>query len=266
MKKNLGYIVIGAIFFGISMIPKLDTINGLNMVTWTVFGLCVAKVTIAYGLFITNERKKYVYEHFNEEFRVSFAYIFRIILSNKEFLLIKGRNKKYQPVGGVFQYSENTIAYWKKLGFTNDGTGELYDFRGTVKGKNVLKFLKKIKSGKNRENTCYREFDEEIVKNIKTNKQLFDKETLKFEYLKTSYLYGREQFYTQPNRMNIYMVYNVDLSENQDIELLNLVKTSSKFETFKKIQISCLGMDIAVNNHEPTINEHTKYILYEEDI
>ena len=44
-----------------------------------------------------------------KEFRISYAYLFRIKIENK-YLLIKGKRiEQYQPVGGVFKYYNSFI-------------------------------------------------------------------------------------------------------------------------------------------------------------
>jgi hypothetical protein len=236
--------------------------NEINMIIWSVFGLCFAKISISLGLFAISKRNRYIEKHRKEEFRVSFSYLIRIVRSNEKFFLVKSsRNDKYQPVGGVFKFSEASEQYWQNLGFTNDGTGELFDFRGTINGNKLKKFIKKFKNEKNRETCPYREFKEEVLKPLNyLDQDEFMYENLSFKYIKTEYIYGEEVFYPQKNKMNMYLVYSLVLTEKQD-ELLKSAVSNERFKEFTKSQIRSLGMNICDNNHKPIINEHTKFIL-----
>lgn len=43
--------------------------------------------------------------------RISFAYLFRIKVDGKYFLVQNSRTKKYQPVGGAYKFTEQEEAY-----------------------------------------------------------------------------------------------------------------------------------------------------------
>lgn len=104
--------------------------------------------------------------HMNEDYRISFAYLFRIKVNNK-YLLIKGnRINQYQPVGGVYKYFSSFNEIKNELDILDEKDSDFYesnDLRIFVKGKNVIKILKWIEAGKNRECDHLRELYEELL-------------------------------------------------------------------------------------------------------
>ena len=83
----------------------------------------------------------------NNEYRVSFAYLFRIKIDDKYLLTQGKRINQYQPVGGVYKYFDSfedkyndwEITHEKNKDFFEDG-----DLRIYIKGKYLNDFIKWI--------------------------------------------------------------------------------------------------------------------------
>jgi hypothetical protein len=126
----------------------------------------------ALGNFIWTNRKRLSIAfqgllHSKEEYRISYAYLFRIKIDNM-YLLIKGRRiSQYQPVGGVYKFYDSFKSMFNDWEIRSEKNKDFYedkDLRIFVKGKYLSKFLDWIDSGKNREIDVNREFCEELVK------------------------------------------------------------------------------------------------------
>lgn len=107
----------------------------------------------------------------NQEIRVSMAYLFRIEIDGKYFLIRNHRDQSgYQPVGGVYRYLKNEnsdlfdeLGIYPCTSMPNDSTSK-NDLRKRIKHrKNLNRFLKWFESGKNRETDPWREFYEELI-------------------------------------------------------------------------------------------------------
>ncbi len=102
--------------------------------------------------------------------RVSFAYLFRIKVNGKYFLVPNSRTGKYQPVGGAYKFNEEEANYLnKKFHVENDDCIPVdkvtkRDYRLLIKNKYLKKFMRRFNKTKNRENVynLSREFEEEL--------------------------------------------------------------------------------------------------------
>lgn len=123
--------------------------------------------------------------HRNEDYRISYAYLFRIKLENK-YLLIKGnRIDQYQPIGGVYKYFDSFSNLKNELQVVDEKDKSFYesnDLRIFLKGKNVVKLLKWIETGRNRECNHLREFYEELIEPGYIDSNAL--KDLKFEFIK----------------------------------------------------------------------------------
>ena len=118
--------------------------------------------------------------HNETKIRISFAYLFRIKVDGKYFLVQNSRTKKYQPVGGAYKLTPEEAQYLsEEIPVENDDripidTTTRGDYRLYVKNKDLRKFIKRFDETPYRENinNLSREFDEEL---FSTN--ILDKET-----------------------------------------------------------------------------------------
>jgi hypothetical protein len=101
--------------------------------------------------------------------RVSTSYLFKIYVDGK-YLLIRGSRYRtqFQPVGGVHKVSPQGNATLSAIGVTGDDLIPLdaisyHDLRVRVPGKNIFKFFQWFDSRQGREDSPWREFQEELI-------------------------------------------------------------------------------------------------------
>ena len=118
--------------------------------------------------------------HKDTKIRISFAYLFRIKVDGKYFLVQNVRTKKYQPVGGAYKLEPKEAQYLsEKIPVEDDDripidTTTIGDYRLYVKNKDLRRFIKRFDKTPYRENinNLSREFIEEL---FTTN--ILDKDT-----------------------------------------------------------------------------------------
>jgi hypothetical protein len=100
--------------------------------------------------------------------RFSVSYLFRIKVDN-HYLLIRGtRWPQFQPVGGVYKYTDGAKAFLDEIGARPDDLvqsddASLNDLRIRVPGQKILTFVRWFESGRSRETSPWREFHEELI-------------------------------------------------------------------------------------------------------
>lgn len=120
--------------------------------------------------------------------RISFAYLFRIKVDGKYFLVKSPRTKKYQPVGGAYKFYAEEAAYLRdNIPVENDNripVNEItkQDYRLLVKNKDLRKFVRRFNKTTYRENITdlSREFIEEIFSAGILNKEIYGTLSYKF--------------------------------------------------------------------------------------
>lgn len=195
----------------------------------------------------------------NKEYRISYAYLFRIKVDNK-YLLIKGnRIDQYQPVGGVYKYYDSFKDKYEKWEIKSEKNSNFYesnDLRVFIKGKYINSFLKWIESGLNRECDCKREFIEElIIPGYLEKKEL---NNIQFEYLKRINTGIHYSIHFKCNEILIFDIYDVsNLSENGLNALRQKVKDNRiLLATADEIEKQCLQL----GGVSKKIGAHAKYI------
>ncbi|MFE4593358.1 SMODS-associated NUDIX domain-containing protein [Streptomyces laurentii] len=101
--------------------------------------------------------------------RVSTSYLFRIFVDGR-YLLIRGSRyaHQFQPVGGVHKVSPQGSSALSVMGVTDDDLipvdpASYGDVRVRVPGKMITKFFRWFESREGREDSPWREFQEELV-------------------------------------------------------------------------------------------------------
>lgn len=101
--------------------------------------------------------------------RVSTSYLFRILVDGK-YLLIRGSRyvNQFQPVGGVHKVSPQGSSALSSMGVTDDDLipvdpARYGDIRVRVPGKMIAKFFHWFDSREGREDSPWREFQEELI-------------------------------------------------------------------------------------------------------
>ncbi|MDY0815108.1 hypothetical protein [Kitasatospora purpeofusca] len=105
----------------------------------------------------------------NQSIRVSTSYLFRIFIDGK-YLLIRGKRypTQFQPVGGVHKVSHQGSSSLAAMGVTGDDLIPIDpesdgDIRVRVPGRNIVSFFNWFDSREGREDSPWREFQEELI-------------------------------------------------------------------------------------------------------
>ena len=202
--------------------------------------------------------------------RISFAYLFRIKVDGKYFLVQSTRTKKYQPVGGAYKFYEEEADYLRdNIPVENDDripVDEITkrDYRLLVKNKDLRKFVKRFDKTHYRENISdlSREFVEEIFNAGILDKNTFG--TLTYKYCgrhMTDVMYGNVFKHYE---LLLADIIEVQLSNVQEQLFRNLMKSKSdKYYFASANEIKALGVKYNSNNMADTIGNHTYKILSE---
>lgn len=126
--------------------------------------------------------------HKDTKIRISFAYLFRIKVDGKYFLVKNVRTKKYQPVGGAYKLDPKEAQYLsEKIPVEDDDripidTTTRGDYRLYVKNKDLRRFIKRFDKTPYRENinNLSREFIEELFTTNILDKDTFGDLTYKY--------------------------------------------------------------------------------------
>ncbi|EPC6341084.1 hypothetical protein ACP6MO_13165 [Enterococcus faecalis] len=208
--------------------------------------------------------------HNETKIRISFAYLFRIKVDGKYFLVQNSRTKKYQPVGGAYKLTPEEAQYLsEEIPVENDDripidTTTRGDYRLYVKNKDLRKFIKRFDETPYRENinNLSREFDEEL---FSTN--ILDKETfgdLSYKYCGrhiTDVEYGN---FFDCYELLLADIVEVILNDEQEQLFRDLMEKSDKrymFATFSKIKTG--GVKHGTSDLKDNIANHASKILSE---
>lgn len=202
--------------------------------------------------------------------RISFAYLFRIKVDGKYFLVQSPRTKKYQPVGGTYKFDKEEADYLRdNIPVENDDripVDEITkrDYRLLVKSKDLRKFIRRFDKTPYRENISdlSREYIEEIF-----NTGILDKHT----YGALTYKYcGRHM--TEVEYGSVFGHYEllfadiieVQLSDTQEQLFKELMEVESeKYHFATANEIKSLGVKYNTNDIADSIGNHTYKILCE---
>ena len=202
--------------------------------------------------------------------RISFAYLFRIKVDGKYFLVQSSRTRKYQPVGGAYKFEKIEADYLSdNIPVENDDRIPVdevteFDYRLLVKNKDLRKFVRRFNMTQHRENVSNlsREFIEEIF-----NSGILDKKT--FGLLVYKYC-GRHMTEVTYNsffgRYELLLadVIEVKLSEEQTKLFRELMKSENeKYHFATAEEIKSLGVKYGTNDIADKIGNHTVKILSE---
>lgn len=201
-----------------------------------------------------------------DKVRISFAYLFRIKLHDKYFLVLNGRGtQKYQPVGGAYQYNVEERTYLcNKYKIVEDDKIQRDDFsrndyRLFVSVKYLKSFIKRFDKTINREciNDLSREFKEELIQTG----------ILDFTHIKYRFC-GRHFTKIQYSRhFNCYELLLADIVEleptdEQRSRLGSLINSESKLYKFASSkEIKSCGIDEGTDKMVEIIGDHTIKIL-----
>jgi hypothetical protein len=203
--------------------------------------------------------------------RISFAYLFRVKVDSKYFLVANSRTSKYQPVGGAYKFDKKEAIYLSKnIPAENDDCIPVnkvtrMDYRLLIENKNLKIFLKRFDKTKNRESidNLSREFIEEIFESGILKKEKFG--ALSYRYC------GRHITEISKSPFNHYEILladivEVDLTEKQEELFRDIMGENSDLYIFATPkEIISLGMNVGTQELKDNIANHTYKILTEND-
>ena len=203
--------------------------------------------------------------------RISFAYLFRIKVDGKYFLVQNSRTKKYQPVGGAYKFFQEEANYLRdNIPVENDDRISIDkitrgDYRLLVKNEYLRKFVRRFNKTQYRENisNLSREFIEELFSTGILDKNVFG--ALSYKYCgrhMTNVEYG-----SIFNHYELLLadIIEVQLSKIQEQFFRNLIATDcDKYRFATADEIKSLGVKYRSNNLADNIANHTPKILSED--
>lgn len=228
------------------------------------------------ALFVKNDWKKTQKRlekegklHEDSIIRISFAYLFRIKIDDKYFLVPNTRTGKFQPVGGAYKFNEEEARYLSKnIPVENDDcipVDEITkrDYRLLVKNKDLRKFIKRFNKTANRENIndLSREFVEEIFGNGILIKEKFGK--IMYRYC-GRHMTDIEETVFRPFEILLADIVEVLLTGTQEEMFRELIKIDSeKYKFCSAKEIKSLGVKVGTQELGDYIANHTYKILTE---
>lgn len=203
----------------------------------------------------------------NDLIRISFAYLYRIKIENKYFLVKNSRNTcKYQPVGGVYKMEGNEKMVLKnsfhvvdddKIPIDNSSRD---DYRLQMENRYLRRFVRRFdskKSERERIDNVAREFREELI-----DSGILDWNTIKYRYC------GRHMTELKfGEHFQIYELLLADVVEllptpEQEQDLKKLMRIESEYYYFAtEKQITSLGVDTENGQLCEFIGDHTQKTL-----
>lgn len=201
--------------------------------------------------------------------RISFAYLFRIKIDGKYFLVRNTRSRKYQPVGGAYKFTKTEATFLSdNIPVENDDcipVDEMtkLDYRLLVKNKDLRVFLKRFDKTPYRENipNLSREFVEEIFTSGILDRSGFG--DLSYKYC------GRHMTdiavtVFKPFEILLADIVEVQLTDKQEVLFRKLMdEDSPKYRFATCDEVSALGVKIGTNELVDDITNHTYKILSE---
>lgn len=203
--------------------------------------------------------------------RISFAYLFRIMVDGKYFLVKNGRGtEKFQPVGGVYKMYDAEAQYLRQRFYAADDNSipmdrsSRGDYRLRLKNRYLRKFVKRFDKTRERENiqNLSREFREELISTGILGGPEFD--VLAYSECGRHFteLHFSEHF--QCYELLMADIVELHLTAVQEEKFRELMETrSTKYCFATSGEIESLGVKIGTEDLRETIGDHTKKILVE---
>jgi len=206
--------------------------------------------------------------------RISFAYLFRIMVDGKYFLVKNARGTgKFQPVGGVYKMHNAEAQYLRQQFHAADDNSipmdrsSKGDYRLRLKNRYLRKFVKRFDKTKDRETiqNPSREFREELISTGILRGSEFD--TLAYTECGRHFteLHFSEHF--QCYELLMADIVELHLTAAQEEKFRELMETrSTKYCFATSDEIESLGVKIGTEDLRETIGDHAKKILIEHTV
>ncbi len=198
--------------------------------------------------------------------RISFSYLFRIMIDGHYLLVKNPRTYKYQPVGGVYKFDKNEKNELKNLFHIQEDDrikhtqSSKNDYRLKLQNKHLRRFVRRFDSKKaQRENifNLSREFKEELVKPGILNWKRISYRICGRHFAGVKY---SEHF--QIYELLLADIVEIVPSDDQEKELRALTeKKDDRYMIATEKQIESLGVDFDKEDQRDIIGDHTKKIL-----
>lgn len=202
--------------------------------------------------------------------RISFAYLFRIVVNN-QYLLVKNERgtQKFQPVGGVYKFADCEKYFLKdEFSVIDDDRipidqSSRNDYRLRLKNQYLRHFVERFdtKAVRERVDDLSREFKEELV-----SKGVLNWKTLEYRYC------GRHEAELKFSpHFGTYELLFADIVEliptdEQQIDLARLMNDKSDLYCFVSSEkIQQLGVDYKKGQLQEVIADHSVKILQESE-
>lgn len=203
--------------------------------------------------------------------RISFAYLFRIMIDGKYFLVKNARGTgKFQPVGGVYKMHDAEAQYLRQRFYAADDNSipmdrsSKGDYRLRLKNRYLRKFVKRFDKTKDREriSNLSREFREELISTGILRGSEFDMLAYSECGRHFTELHFSEHF--QCYELLMADVVELHLTAAQEERFRELMETPSMKYCFSMSdEIESLGVKIGTEDLRETIGSHAKKILVE---
>lgn len=274
--KCLGWSLLSGILFTVIIVFEINSWPAGNSIAGAFLGLVLPALIKSYQDLSDNtawkttqrqlERRKLISD--DSIIRISFAYLYRIKVGNK-YLLVKNERGtgKYQPVGGVYKFSEKEKQELTSLFQVKDDNkisideSSRNDYRLKIENKFIRKFIKRFDKEADRENISdlSREFCEELI----------DTKILSWEEIRYRYC-GRHMTELKfSQHFQIYEILLADIIEliptqQQEKDLRELESQKSEKYLFATAEeILSLGINTTTGKLSEDIADHTIKILQE---
>ena len=215
------------------------------------------------------ERGKFLKK--TDKVRISFAYLFRIKVTGKYFLVKNARGTgKYQPVGGVYKLHRGEAQYLKTQYFVENDhripvdESSKKDYRLQLQDKYLRRFVRRFNKTKDREvvQDLSREFKEELFDSGILNATGFG--MLKYIYCGRHMTELKYSEHFQCYELLLADVVDVELTVDQEQKFCALLSTNSdKYCCATADEIKSLGVVVGSGDLQETIADHTAKIMQE---
>jgi hypothetical protein len=202
----------------------------------------------------------------NQDIRFSAAYLFRIKVDGKYFLIKGNKINQFQPVGGVFKRYEGSVELFDRLEIRDDNCIAITkttrnDLRVRVKGKNLIRLVKWFRSKIDRETGQWREFSEELVQKGILSQENFPSIDYRFLYSNSLYLHYSKHY--QCHELLLHEVYELMPNQSQEEELRSLLQKgeNDQWAWVEEEKIKCLGWDSSIKGKKFQIGEHSNLLF-----
>lgn len=202
--------------------------------------------------------------------RISFAYLFRIKVGNKYLLVQNHRGtKKYQPVGGVYKFTDQEKKDLKngfhvvddnKVPIDNSSHN---DYRLQLESRFLRKFVRRFSKQTEREqiDNLGREFKEELI-----DRKILNWKKIEYRYCGRHMTDLKFSDHFQMYELLLADIVELNPTEKQESDIRELMENESELYCFATAnEINSLGVNTQIGVLQESIGDHTKKILQENE-